>query len=142
MPITARPLRRRGGTQKNRMQANVAPPAAYRHGGAERRGSIAALLAAVVKIVRVAVAAAEPLIVTGDVDPKLKVGMSDAPDGLEVMAAVNVTAPVKPPAGVTVIVDVFPVAAPGERLIALPVMVKPALTALVTVTVAVPMALV
>lgn len=124
----------------NRMQARVAPPVAYHHGGAERLGSIAALLAAVVEMVRVAVPAAVPLMFTGVVDPKLSVGRFVAPVGLEVMAAVNVTLPVKPPAGVTVTVDVFPVLAPRDTLTAVPVMTKLALAALVTVTEAVPVA--
>jgi len=37
---------------------------------------------------------------------------------------VRVTLPVKPPLGVTVIVEALPVVAPGARLTAVPVMVK------------------
>jgi hypothetical protein len=72
---------------------------------------------------------------TGLVEPKLKVGGYWAPDGLEVMAAVSATLPMKPPAGVTVIVEVFPVVAPGATVTA--VLVK-ANEGLVTVTEAVP----
>jgi hypothetical protein len=50
---------------------------------------------------------------SGLVEPKLSVGASVAPVGLCVMAAVNVTLPVNPPAGVTVIVEAFPVVTPG-----------------------------
>jgi hypothetical protein len=55
------------------------------------------------------------------------------------MAAVSVTLPVKLPAGVTVIVDVFPVVAPGATETAEPVMVKPGFTGVETVTEAVRM---
>jgi hypothetical protein len=61
---------------------------------------------------------------TGDVVPKLNVGGSVAPFGLVVRAAVNVTLPVNPPLGVTVIVDVFPVVAPGELRVTAPPLVR------------------
>jgi hypothetical protein len=48
-------------------------------------------------MVRVAVPAVVPVILTGLVVPKLKVGGYWAPAGLEVMAAVSVTLPVKFP---------------------------------------------
>ena len=142
MPIMVRQLRRRFGKPKSRMQARVVPPVAYYQGGVPCLGSIAALVAAAVEMVSVAVAALEPLMATGVVDPKLKVGGSTAPDGPDVMAAVNATLPVKPPAGVSVIVEVFPEVAPGDRVTAVAVMVTPAGTAVVTVTAAVPVALV
>jgi hypothetical protein len=75
-------------------------------------------------MVSAAVVAVVPLKVRGLVAPKLSVGRSDAPDGLLVMAAVSVMLPVKPPAGVNVMVEVFPVVAPGERETAEPVTVK------------------
>jgi hypothetical protein len=78
---------------------------------------------------------------TGVVDPKLNVGGYCAPAGLDVRVAVNATLPVKPPLGVTVIVEVFPVVAPGETVTAVPLTVKLGLTAVVTVTDAVPEAL-
>jgi hypothetical protein len=62
-------------------------------------------------MVSVAVPAEAPVMLTGVVEPKLKVGASAAPVGLEVIAAVSATLPVKPPAGVTVMVLVP--AAPG-----------------------------
>jgi len=84
----------------------------------------AALVAAVVVIVSVAVPAEVPVMLTGLVEPKLKVGGYWAPVGLEVTAAVSITLPVKPPAGVTVMVEVFPVVAPGVTVTAMPLTVK------------------
>ena len=71
------------------------------------------MVGAVVETVRVAVAAPALVTLTGLVVPKLNVGGYCAPGGLDVRVAASVTLPVKPPAGVTVIVDVFPVVAPG-----------------------------
>ena len=99
----------------------------------------AALVAAVVVIVSVAVPAEVPVMLTGLVGPKLKVGGYWAPAGLEVMAAVSATLPVKPPLGVTVIVEVFPVVAPGETVTAVPLTVNPGDGGIVTVTEAVPL---
>ena len=73
---------------------------------------------------RVAVPAAVPEMLTGLVEPKLNVGGSCAPLGLEVTVAVSATLPVKPPDGVTVIVDVFPVVAPGSTVTGVAVIVK------------------
>ena len=84
----------------------------------------AALVAAVVVIVSVAVPAEVPVMLTGLVEPKLKLGGYWAPVGLEVTAAVSTTLPVKPPAGVTVMVEVFPVVAPGVTVTAGPLTVK------------------
>jgi len=95
----------------------------------------AALVAAVVEMVSVAVPAAGPVMPTGVVEPKLSVGRYWAPAGLDVMVAVSATLPVKPPLGVTVIVDVFPVVAPFAILTAAPLIVKLGLTTVVTVTV-------
>jgi len=50
-----------------------------------------------------------------------------------VTAAVNATLPVKPPAGFTVMVEVFPVVAPGATDTAEPLIVKPGACAAVTV---------
>ena len=86
------------------------------------------------EMVRVAVPALVPLMLTGVVEPKLKVGRSWAPAGLEVTRAVRVTLPVKPPAGVKVMVEVFPVAAPGATETAVPLTAKLGLTAVMTVT--------
>ena len=57
-------------------------------------------------MVRVAVAPAVLVMFTGLVEPKLKVGRSCAPAGLDVTAAESVTAPVKPPDPATVITSV------------------------------------
>ena len=94
--------------------------------------------AAVVEMVRVAVPAVAPVMLTGLVEPKLRVGGSCAPFALEVTAAVSATLPVKPPVGVTVMVEVFPVVAPGVTVTAVPVIVKPG--GAVTVTEACPVA--
>ena len=83
-----------------------------------------ALVAAVVEMVRVAVPAVVLVMLTGVVDPKLKVGGYWAPAGLDVRAAIKATLPVKPPAGVTVMVDVFPVVAPGEIVTGVPLTAK------------------
>jgi hypothetical protein len=92
-------------------------------------------------MVRVAVPAAVPAMFTGLVEPKLSVGGSEAPEGLEVMLAVSETLPVNPPAGVTVTVEVFEVVAPGATDTVVPVTVKVG-GAAVTVTDALPVALV
>jgi hypothetical protein len=105
------------------MQASAAPPRMYwprlRFGYASEL-----LLAGVVVIVSVAVPTPELGTVTGLAEPKLKVGVPCAPVGLPVITAVKATLPVKPPAGVTVTVDVFPVLAPGATLTAVPLTVK------------------
>jgi hypothetical protein len=85
-------------------------------------------------MVSVAVPAVAPVMLTGLVAPKLKVGTYWAPLGLEVMAAVSTTLPVKPPLGVTVIADVFPVVAPGAMVTAVPLTVKLGFAVVVTVT--------
>ena len=84
----------------------------------------AAVVAAVVDTVKVPVPADAPVMLTGVVAPKLKVGGSMAPSGLEVTAAVRLTFPVKPPLGITLIVVVFPVVAPGELIVIAPLLVK------------------
>jgi len=95
------------------------------------------VLAAVVEMVRVAVPAAAPVMLTGVVVPKLKVGGSVPPLGLVVAVAVSATLPVNPSTGVSVMVEVFPVDAPAATVTAVPVIAKvPA----VTVTEAVPVA--
>jgi hypothetical protein len=106
---------------KSNRQASVAPPVAYQGTPGRFGRSRAAELAAVVKIVSVAVAGPVPVILTGLVEPKVKVGGYCAPAGLDVRAAVITTLPVKPPAGVTVIVTVFPVDAPRATVTVVPV---------------------
>jgi hypothetical protein len=75
-------------------------------------------------MVIIAVPALVPVILTGLAEPKLKVGGYWALVGLEVTAAVSAMLPVKPPLGVTVIVEMFPLVAPGETETALPLTVK------------------
>ena len=75
-------------------------------------------------MVRVAVPTLAPVMLTGVVDPKLKVGGYWAPTGPDVIVAVSATLLVKPPLGVTVIVEVFPVVAPGVTVTELPLTVK------------------
>ena len=128
-------LRRRAGIPKSRMQARVAPPAAYQGTPGRLGWTRAALVAAVVVIVRVAVPAVVPVMLAGLVEPKLKEGRYWAPAGLEVTEAVSATLPVKPPAGVTVMVEVS-VVAPGATVTAVPLTVKLELTGEVTVTAA------
>jgi len=79
---------------------------------------------AVVTIVRVLAPAALPVMLTGLVELKLKVGGITVPLGLVVRTAVRATLPVKPPVGVTVIVEVLPVVAPGATLTVAPPTVK------------------
>ena len=76
-------------------------------------------VAAVVLTVSVAVPAPAAVMLTG-VALKLKVGRSVAPKGLVAIAAVRATLPVKPPLGVTVMVAVLPVVAPGEAMVMTP----------------------
>jgi len=137
MASASRHLRRLAWMPKSIKQARIAPPPVYQ--GISRCVCWAWLQppAAVVVMVRVAVPAVAPVMSTGLVEPKLRVGGSTAPLGLEVTAAVNVTSPVKPLAGVTVMVEVFPVVAPAVTVTAVPVIVKPAVP-LVTVTEACP----
>lgn len=93
------------------------------------------LLGAVVETVNVAVTAELPVTLTGFVEPKLNVGSSCAPEGAAVIAAESETLPVNPLLGVSVIVDVLPVVAPGDTVTAVPAIVKPG-APVVTVNVA------
>jgi hypothetical protein len=106
-----------------------------------RGGRASALdVAAVLDTVSVAVPAVVLVMLTGVVVPKLNVGGSCAPLGLEATTAVSTTLPVKPPLGVTAIVEVFPVVAPGLMDTAAPETVNERVAAAVTVTEAVPLA--
>jgi hypothetical protein len=62
--------------------------------------------------------AVAPVMTTGVVVPKLKVGGGKGPElvGADVTAAVRATDPVKPLAGVTVIVETLPVPVPSTTL--------------------------
>lgn len=104
-------------------QANVAPPAAYQGVSRSLGRTKDAVVGAVVATVRVPVPFEAPVMLTGDVAPKPKVGGSTAPDGLDARIAVRVTLPVKPPLGITVIVAVLPVVAPGA-MVMLPLLVS------------------
>jgi hypothetical protein len=66
----------------------------------------------------------------GAVPPKLKLGICIAPAGLEAIVALRATLPTRPPAGVTVIVEVFPVVAPGVIATAVPLKEKPGIGAM------------
>ena len=77
------------------------------------RSNKAALVGAVVEIVRTAIPGEVLERFTGAAEPKLNVGGFWAPAGLDVTAAVRATLPVKPPLGVNVIVEVFAEVAPG-----------------------------
>ena len=133
-PSMLRHFRRLAGTPIKSRQARAAPPSTY-HGISRSLGRAEALVdGAVVLMVRVAVPAPAPVIFTGVVAPKLKVGESCAPEGPEVIEAVNATLPVNPPLGVIVTVEVLPDVAPGEMVTAVPVIVRPGGVAVETVT--------
>src|SRR5208282_1369775 len=104
-------------------QARAAPPAGYQGTPWRRRLASVQPLGAEVVMKRGTLTGEETY--PGLFPPKLKVGRSCAPLGLEVKAAFSVTVPVKPPAGVTVIVEKFPVIAPGATVTTVPVIVKP-----------------
>jgi hypothetical protein len=82
------------------------------------------LVAAVVEMVSVAVPTVMPVMLIGLVEPKLKVGRYWAPAGLEVTTGVSAMLPVKPPVGVTVIVEEFPELAPRVTVTVVPLIVK------------------
>lgn len=112
MPSSVRKRRRRAGMPKRRRQASAAPPWYQRMPGSAGWAK-AVVLGAVVVMVRVAVPAVVPVMETGLVEPKLRVGRSCAPEGLEARVAVRATLPVKPLLGVTVTATVLPVVDPG-----------------------------
>lgn len=122
MASVVRQLRRRLRMLKSRRQARAAAPGGYQR--TLRSMTLpGAQLAGVVSIMRVAVPAAAPVMLTVLLPLKPRVGTLCAPFGLEVTAAVSATLPVKPPAGVTVIVDIA--TRPALSVTAVPVMVKP-----------------
>jgi hypothetical protein len=91
-------------------------------------------------MVSVAVPGFEPHRVTGEPDPKLRVGGYCAPAGLAVMAAVRATVPTKPLVGVTVTVEEFPLVAPFDKERFVAAIPKLALAGMVTDTTVVPVA--
>src|SRR5208282_296196 len=122
----ARQLRRRAGIPIASRQAKMAP-APERQGrlGVSRFDELQPPPAlAVVEMVRVALPALALVRLTGVVVPKLRVGGFVAPLGPDVTDAVSATSPVNPPEGVTVMVDVFPVVAPGATLTDVPLILK------------------
>ena len=125
-PSISSQLRLRRGTQISRINASAAPPA---FGQNRRIPWLPALVGAVVMILSVEVCAAFPLIVTED-GSILHIAGSLAARGL--IEQLRLTVPVNPFDGVTEIVAVFPVVAPGAMLIEppppLPVNVGAALT--------------
>ena len=123
---------RRAGMPNNNRKANATPLAADQGTPGRLGKARAELVGAVVAMVRVAAPAVAPLMFTGLVEPKLKVGEYWAPVGLEVIAAESATLPVKPPVGVTVIVEVFPEVAPGATETPVPVRAKVGFAGVVT----------
>ena len=113
-PSIASQLRRRLGILSKKASARVAPPA---DGQKSLNGWLRAV-ASVVETVNVAVCAVVPFIVTED-GWMLHAAGSFAAAG--VIAQLRLTAPVKPLDGVTKIVEVFPMVAPGSIVIAFPV---------------------
>ena len=109
---------------KNNKQANAAPPAAYHCVPLDFGRTKAPVVAAVVETVSVPVPFDAPVMLTGEVEPKLKVGGSVAPDGLFARTALRATLPVNPPLGMTVMVAVLPVVAPGELMVMGPLLVS------------------
>src|ERR1039458_8417159 len=101
-------------------QASVAPPAAYQGVPRSLGRTKAEVVAAVVATVSVEVCAVAPLMVT-EAGERLHVAGSLAATGLT--AQVRATAPVSPFEGVTVIVELLPVVAPGTTVM-LPLLVK------------------
>ena len=136
MPSLDSDPRRRAGIPMSSTQLRSEPPPAYQgtfHGvrlAAEHDWPCPEV---VVKV-RMAVPAVAPVMVTGLVDAKLKMGAATAPAGPDVIAAVSPTLPMNPPTGDTETVDVFPVVAPGATETAVPVTVKVGFAGTVTVT--------
>ena len=126
IPSVVRQPRLPAGMPNNSRQARTAEPPVYQ--GIPRGTRLSAVhdwvWPSVVTMVRVAVPAVMPVILTGVVEPKLNVGFATAPDGLDVMAAVSAMFPVNPLAGVNVIRAVFPVVAPAATLTVVPATVK------------------
>ena len=95
---------------RNSTHAKLEPPAAYQGIPLRLGRSNAAVVAAVVATVSIDVLAVAPLIAT-EAGESAQVAGSFAAAGA--MAQVRATAPVKPPDGVTLIVEELPVVAPG-----------------------------
>ena len=118
IPRMPRHLRRRAGMPTSRMHARAVPPT---NGRKNRLRRLRAEPADVVFTVRVTVCAVVPLIIT-------EAGMLHVAGSLAavgVIAQLRLITPVNPPVGVKLMVDVFPVAAPGTTLTAGPMIEKP-----------------
>jgi len=122
-------LRLRFGTAKNSSSASAVPPP---EGHSRRIMRLSAVDAAVVVTVSVEVCAPVPVIVT-EVGDRTHCAGSLAATGL--IEQLSATVPVKPLVGVTEIVDVLPVVAPGTTLIADPLNVNPGAAVTVSATV-------
>ena len=116
-------LRRRFGTLNRNASAKTAPPV----DGQNRFKGLFKATGAVVLTVNVVVCAVVPLMITGT-ETKHEAGSLAA---VGVTAQLTVTVPVNPFAGVTAMVEVLPVVAPGMRLIAVPDMEKEGASAVV-----------
>jgi hypothetical protein len=97
---------------QNSTIANAVPAADGQNNFSER---LREAVAAVVVIFRVAVCAAAPLIVT---EAGLRLQVAESLAAVGETEQLRLTAPVRPPAGVTVIIEVFPVVAPGLTVMA------------------------
>jgi len=117
-PISLHPFLRRAGITTSSMHARAVPSTAPHPNFA---GRLSAEVAGVVVTVRTTVCAADPLMLTDA--GRLHVAGSLAAAG--VIAQLKLIAPVNPPTGVKLIVDVFPDVAPGATLTAVPLMAKP-----------------
>ena len=117
IPSSASQLRRFAGMPKKNTSVRTVPPADGQNSFIGRFRAVAP----VVYMVSAEVCAEEPLIVT-EAGERLHVAGSFAATG--VMAQLKVTAAVNPFVGVTVMVEVFPVVAPGATETAVPAIVK------------------
>jgi hypothetical protein len=98
------------------MQASAMPPTTDQRVSGRAGIMAAPEVAAVVLIVRVAMPAVDPVILTGLVEPKLNVGRFAAPVGLDLRVATSATLPVNPLVGMTVMVVEFPLVAPRANV--------------------------
>ena len=115
-PSMFRRRRLRDGRPTISMQARATPPAMDQRVPGRGGTEAAPVVAGVVLIVRVAEPAADPVMLTGLVDPKLAVGRFVAPAGLDVRVAASATLPVNPLVGLTVMVVEFPLVAPRANV--------------------------
>jgi len=117
MAGSTNPFRRREGRPTSRRHASADPP---RDGQKILAGSFRAVVGGVVMTVRTAVCGPAPVIVAED--GMLQVAGSLAAVG--VMAQLRAIAPVNPPPGVRVMVEVLPLVAPGATVTFVPVREK------------------